>query len=201
MRLEMASSSGRVDALEAARQRAERSRHDLAQQLESRHLRRAELDERAAALEGEIADGERHLAELVSARTHAEGDLEAARDSRQQILDQIAANLEEVNTERQQLESDQASLHRSQVRGAQLETEVGFSERTLMDDYRLTVEQALNTKPDIGPRTAAQARLTELHAAIQELGTVNLSRASRSRSPSPASAARTCSCSRAASAR
>lgn len=173
-RLVLAALAGRLEALDSARDRAEANRCDLAQQLDSRQARRAALDEQAAELEREIAEVERHMAEAVSARTHAESDLDSARDERQRILDQIAANLEQVKAERQQTEADQASLHRSQVRAAQLEAEAGFAERTLMDDHRLTVEQALRTKPEIGPRAAAQARLADLQTAIEGLGTVNL---------------------------
>jgi chromosome segregation protein len=96
------------------------------------------------------------------------------RDQRQAALNQLAANRESDAQTREEIESLQARLHRSQLRTTQLDSEIGFAERSLLEEYRISLEQAEQMAAPIEGRTAAQAKVKELQVHLEALGEVNL---------------------------
>jgi chromosome segregation protein len=96
------------------------------------------------------------------------------RDHRQAVLDQLAANRETDAQTREEIESFQTRIHRSQLRTTQLDSEIGFTERTLLDEYRIALEQAEQMAAPIESRTAAQTKVKDLQAQVDALGEVNV---------------------------
>jgi len=120
---------------------------------------------------------ERTQGECQRLREHhrrAEEELTRVREHRQALLDQLAANREAEAKLREEIESAQARLHRSQLRTTQLDSEIGFTERTLMEEYRISLEEAGKRAEPVESRTAAHARAKELQGQLDALGEVNL---------------------------
>jgi len=99
---------------------------------------------------------------------------ERNREQRQQFLDLLAANREADGQLREELERSQERLHRSQLRTTQLDSELSFAERTLADEYRITLEEAEQRAQPIESRTAAREQVKVYQAQIDALGEVNL---------------------------
>ncbi len=104
----------------------------------------------------------------------AEQELARAQGERQQLLEQIASDLEAAARHREELEAMQQRLHRSQMRTTQLDSEIGFTERALLEEFRLTLEQAEQVAKPIEGRAASKEKMAELQSRIEALGEVNL---------------------------
>jgi chromosome segregation protein len=90
------------------------------------------------------------------------------------LLDGIAENRESAAGVRGEIEAFQNQMHRLEVRLTQIESEVGFCERTLAEEYRISLEEAEQKAGPIDSRTAAQKRVKELQGEIGALGEVNV---------------------------
>jgi chromosome segregation protein len=161
-----------------AQAQAARRAAELRDTLEARLAQNAQA---IATLAAEIERGavlqKESVAELLRQReayAKSAGDLDAARNRRAALLETIAANLEEQKARREAIEECQGRLHRADLRFTQVETELGFLEGQFFDDYRLTPDQAVARAVPVENRGVAVARLKELQAAIEALGTVNL---------------------------
>ena len=158
---------------EAARNAAEQLA-GLQLRLENNTAGTALEEKRIAALGESIAQEE---AELVAVRARHAGSIALLEESRRQraaMLEAIAAILEEQKSARGAGEECQGRVHRTELRIAQIEAEVGFLEGQFFDDYRLTPDQALAQAEPVNDRGAAVFRLKEQQAALEALGTVNL---------------------------
>ena len=68
----------------------------------------------------------------------------------------------------------QERLHRTQLRTTQLDSELNFTERTLADEFRITLVEAEQRAQPIESRTAAREQVKAMQARIDALGEVNL---------------------------
>ena len=174
MRVRLTEVEGDLRALEA---RVEKVRQSL-QMLEAGIADKSSLRERAEAAQG---DAEQSLGELGGecerlreAHRRAEEELVRSQEERSQRLESLATNREAAAETRAEIEAAQNRRHRLELRVTQLKSEIGFCERTLAEEYRITLEEAEQKAGPIESRTAAQQRVKELQAGVEGLGEVNL---------------------------
>jgi chromosome segregation protein len=174
LRVEATSVEGDLRALEA---RIEQVGQNV-RMLESAIGGRQELRERLAAAEQEAHSKREELAgereRLVEAHRRAEEELARCQEERKSLLDRLAANREGAAEVRARIEAVQNQQHRLEVRVAQIESEIGFCERTLAEEYRISLEEAQRRAGPIDSRTAAQRRVKDLQSGMEALGEVNL---------------------------
>ncbi len=158
---------------------------------------RARLADRAAAL----ADVETRHIDLLEVAAHASADLAAVttrREESQAAYEALVAaqadaksRVERLATERVQLRDDlaqrqadhaaaseaaraaEAALHRTELRAAQAEAELGAAAARLQEQYGITLEEAAARRLE-GTREEARQRHEALRAALDALGPVNL---------------------------
>jgi len=174
LRVSLTAVEGDLRALDARLEKVKEARHLLTSGLADK---RALLDRLAASLqqtEGSLADVQADCERLRQHHGQAEEDLASNQSERQQVLERISANLEAAARNREESEAMQQRLHRSQLRTTQLDSEIGFLERTLLDEYRLTLDQAEQAAGPIESRAAAKEQVAQLQAQIDALGEVNL---------------------------
>jgi chromosome segregation protein len=174
LRVELTAVEGDLRALAARAEKVGQSREVLQRS-------RADKQGLLKGLEGARQEAAASLEELGLERERlrgehgsAEKELAGLRESRQGVLEEIAGNLEAAGRLREDTEELQARLHRCQVRIAQLDSEIGFCERTLGEEYRISLEEAEGRAGPIESRTAAQQQVKGLQAEIEALGEVNL---------------------------
>jgi chromosome segregation protein len=102
------------------------------------------------------------------------GDLDTAKNKRAATLDKISENLEEQKTKRDIIEKSSDKRHNQEIRTTQIESEIGFLETQLLEDYKLTIEQASQKAAPIQNKGQALLRMKELQASIDDLGVVNV---------------------------
>jgi len=108
------------------------------------------------------------------AHAKAERELAECQEQRKELLDALARNREEAAKNRAETESLQNRLHRIEVRLTQIQSEIEFCERTLAEEYRISLEEAERRAQPIESRTAAQQRVKQLQSEIEALGEVNV---------------------------
>ncbi len=111
---------------------------------------------------------------LREARAKAEAELAQWQDERKNLLDGIAANRETAAGLRAELETMQNRAHRLELRLTQIQGEISFCERTLGEEYRISLEEAERRAQPIDSRTAAQQMVKELQGKVDALGEVNV---------------------------
>jgi len=126
--------------------------------------------EAVSSLQERSADCER----LHAAHRQADQELAGCQEERKRLLDGLGANREAAATNRADLEALQNRMHRLEIRLTQMQSEVEFCERTIADEYRISLEEAELRCEPIESRTAAQQRVKELQAAVEALGDVNI---------------------------
>ena len=174
MRVELTAVKGDLRALEARSERVRQNVHVLGTGIEDR---RAVSDRLAAAQQEADAKCKQLAGEserVGEARRRAEEELQRCQDQRKALLDGLAENREGAAETRAEIEALQNQQHRLEVRAAQIESEIGFCERTLAEEYRISLEEAEQRAGPIDSRTAAQRRVKELQSEIEALGEVNL---------------------------
>ena len=164
---ELRALSGRMDQARQSRGRVEASLADKQALISQLSTAQQEADRGVEQLRADLARLRRQHGE-------AEQEAEKSRAQRQELLDQLAANREADSTARQEIEGRQERLHRTQLRITQLDSELSFAERTLADEFRLTLEEAEHRAGPIESRTAAREQVKSLQAQIDALGEVNL---------------------------
>ncbi len=174
LRVQLTSLEGDMRALEA---RIEAARQSLSL-LESTIEEKQSLGARLAAGEQEAArSAEERAAEwerLRESHQKAEQELARCQQERQALLDSIAENREAAAENRADIETLQNRSHRLELRLTQIESEIAFCERTLAEEYRISLEEAERRANPIDSRTAAQQRVKELQGDIEGLGEVNV---------------------------
>jgi chromosome segregation protein len=171
LRVQVTAAEGELRALG---ERTAKSRQSLEALETSVADKREQLEEgrqqAEQSLEAVRTEGQR----LREQHAQAEQEAEKSRAQRQQLLDLLAANREADGQLREELERAQERLHRSQLRTTQLDSELSFAERTLADEYRISLEEAEQRAQPIESRTAAKEQVKTLQAQIDALGEVNL---------------------------
>jgi chromosome segregation protein len=174
LRVKLTETRGELHAQQGASRRAQ----DSLEAMERRLAANAKAAEAVVAQLAGLGDGQQaavdELKRMREALTHGSGELDTARAKRAALMDQVAANLEAQRTSREAAQDCQDRLHRTDLRVTQVETELQYLEAQLFEDYRLTPDQALARATPVENRGAAVARLKELQAAEEALGTVNL---------------------------
>jgi chromosome segregation protein len=130
----------------------------------------AEEQETAQSLQERGAEWER----MREALGKAEQELARLQEERKQLLDGLAENREAAAANRAEMEALQNRSHRLELRMTQIESEISFCERTLAEEYRISLEEAEQRAQPVESRTAAQQRVKELQAGIEALGEVNV---------------------------
>jgi chromosome segregation protein len=174
LRLTLTEVRGQWQTQQAAARRASEQREALHQRLQQHDSTTARLAEEIAQLCAKHTDAAAELERQRAALQKSGTDLEGARGRRTAMLEAIAASLEAQKALREQVEGCQDRVHRTDLRTTQIETELGFLETQFFEDYRLTTEQAIVRAKPVEHRGVAIARMKELQAAVDELGTVNL---------------------------
>jgi chromosome segregation protein len=174
LRVQLAAAQGESRTLEA---RIGTIRQSLRLLDTAIHEKRS-LSERLVAAEQEAVSGLRERSadceRLHAAHQQADQELARCQEERKQLLDGLGANREAAASNRADLEALQNRMHRLEIRLTQMQSEVEFCERTIADEYRISLEEAEQRCQPIESRTAAQQRVKELQAAVEALGDVNI---------------------------
>jgi chromosome segregation protein len=174
LRVQVTAAEGELRALVERTAKSRQSLQALETSVADKRALREQLEESRQqaeqSLEAVRTEGQR----LREQHAQAEQEAERNRVQRQQFLDLLAANREADGQLREEVERAQERLHRSQLRTTQLDSELNFTERTLADEYRITLEEAERRAQPIESRTAAKEQVKTLQAQIDALGEVNL---------------------------
>jgi len=174
LRVELTSVEGEARALEARIETLKRNLRMLEGAIEEKRslgMRLATGEQEAARSQEErTAEWER----LRQARAKAEEELARCQQERKALLDAIAENREAAAENRAETEMLQNRSHRLELRLTQIESEIAFCERTLAEEYRISIEEAERRAGPIDSRTAAQQRVKQLQAEVEALGDVNV---------------------------
>jgi chromosome segregation protein len=174
LRLGLTSMEGDLRALEARLEKLRESRELLRAGIEERRALLARLGQAQEEAETSLRQAQAECERLKDHHRKAEQELAASQGERQHYLDQIAANLEAAAGNREELEALQGRLHRSQLRTTQLDSEISFTERALLDEFRISLEEAEQKAGAIESRTSAKEQVARLQAQRDALGEVNL---------------------------
>ena len=174
VRISVTALEGELRALEARAQKATETRELLKASLSDKQALLERLGSSLAQTEGGLEGLAAELEQMRGHHQRADQEVTGHQDERQRLLDAIAANLEAAAQNRQDLEAAQQRLHRSQLRTTQLDAEITFAERTLLEEFRLSLEQAEQVAGPIESRTAAREKVAALQSRIEALGEVNL---------------------------
>ncbi len=102
------------------------------------------------------------------------GELDTAKNKRAETLDKISNNLEEQKSKREIIEKSSDRRHNQEIRTTQIESEIGFLETQLYEDYKLNIEEATKKATQIQNKGTALLRMKELQTSIDDLGVVNV---------------------------
>ena len=174
LRVELTAIEGDLRALTARVEKIGESRQVLTNGIQDKRSLIERMAQSREQTEAGLAEVQAECERMRSHHQQAEQELSRAQTERQQLLDQIAATLEAQAKNRDDLEAMQQRLHRSQLRTTQLDAEINFTERTLLEEFRLTLEQAEQKAGPVESRTAAKETVADLQRRIGALGEVNL---------------------------
>jgi len=174
LRVELAALEGEVRALAGRKEQARQNRGLVEASLADKRDLVAQITTAQQETETGIEQLRADLQRLREQHGEAEQEAERGRAQRQELLDQLAANREADGATRTEVEGMQERLHRTQLRLTQLDSELSFAERTLSDEFRLTLEEAERRAQPIESRTAAREQVKSLQGQIDALGEVNL---------------------------
>lgn len=140
--------------------------------LEQEQRTNVQQQEQLAALQQQQ---QQRLQELGNEREKAERNLRIQQAKREELLLQISDILQQARQRRESIHHLQQALHRSELRQAQIEAEIGHLQAELAEDYNeMTLEQAQRQAIDLPNRQAAADELKALQAAMREMGDVNV---------------------------
>jgi chromosome segregation protein len=173
-RVALANLQGERQAQEARLQSLQESEKTLQSQIFARQESLRLTGEEKVTLQDSLTALEAHLNDLRQAQEKAQKEGAGIAAERQHLLEKIAAQMEELRLNREERETNQASLHRLQLRITQLEGELDFLRRNLEEDHRISLEKAREIAQPVESRKEAQERAKALQSALDELGIVNL---------------------------
>ena len=174
LRVGLTAVEGDLRALDARMEKIGESREALKRGIADKRGLLERMSQSLQQTEAGLQDAQADCERMRAHHQQCEQELAGAQAERQQILDQIAANLEAAAKNREDLEAMQQRLHRSQLRTTQLDSEINFAERTLLEEFRLTLEQAEQKAGAIESRSGAREKVAELQSRMDALGEVNL---------------------------
>ncbi len=174
LRVQLAALEGALVALDERTQTARRNRDLLTASIADKQGLLTQLTGQHTEAETSLEPLRLELAKLREQFQQAEQEAEKSRAQRQELLDQFAAVREEDTAARTEVEGLQERLHRTQLRTTQLDSELNFTERTLADEFRITLEEAEQRAQPIESRTAAREQVKAMQARLDALGEVNL---------------------------
>ena len=174
LRLRLTETRGEAQAQQNTIRRLTELRDSLATRLLQNEQTNQQLSEQLTLIDLQQRDAISDILRLRDAYARSTGELDGAKTQRANLLDVIATNLEQQKAGRATIEECQTRLHRADLRSTQIETELGFLENQLLDEYRLTPELATAQAKPLENRGLAVVRLKELHAFIEALGAVNI---------------------------
>ncbi len=172
-RVELIRVEGRIEALRARL----RERAAAAGAVEARRLEVAgALDLLGVAIEqagARVGEAEAAREARAAAQSSARGESDRLSEQRVRLRADLAEVRAALDGAAEGLRSAEAAVHRSELRAAQSEAELGAASQRLQEQYGITLEDAAARRLDF-PRDLARARAAELRGALQELGPVNM---------------------------
>lgn len=172
-RLAVVQSQGTLDAL-AARIR---DRHRAIAELDARRTERsravAEHDAAAAHVSERRDAAAVAYARIVAEQNATKSDVERLAADRVRLRDEWALRQNEHGAAQEGLRTAQGALHKTEVRMAQAEAELGGAAARLQEQYGIALEDAAERRLD-GSREDSRRRAEDLRAALRDLGPVNL---------------------------
>ncbi len=142
--------------------------------------RRVELIARAERLRADLEaatfrrnDAAAAYEALVAGQAAAKAEVERLASERVRLRDDLSARQAEHLEAADTLRAAEAAVHRTEIRAAQADAELGAAASRLTEQYGITLEDAASRRLE-GSRDDARRRLEELRAALRELGPVNL---------------------------
>lgn len=133
--------------------------------------------ERAAGEDAQIVGAEAELvarlAQLQQRREELETTSQNTRTGRQESLAKLEETGGELRRTRTQLHEAEEELHRVEVRIAQTETEMQQMELRFVEEFELTLEEALINRDAIEQKQLALDEIEVLKDKISSLGSVN----------------------------
>jgi len=172
--VELTQVEGELRTLDARLEKIGQSRELLEATLAEKRALIERLNEAGRQAGAGLGDLETAAGRLREQQQRAEREAAEGQAGRQELLERLAANREAAARLREEMEELQGRLHRCQLRAAQLDSEIGFAERTLGDEYRLSLEEAERRAQPLESRAAASKRVKELQEQTEALGEVNL---------------------------
>jgi chromosome segregation protein len=174
MRVKLTEVEGDLRALEARLEKVSQSLRVLDGAMADK---RSLMDRLAASqheAEASLGGMNEECERLWDAQRKAEEELARTQEQRRELLESLGTNREGAAETRAEIEALQNREHRLELRLTQIESEIGFCERTLAEEYRISIEEAERKAGPIESRTAAQQRVKELQVAVEALGEVNV---------------------------
>ncbi len=110
---------------------------------------------------------------LVAAQAATKTEVERLAGERIRLRDDLGARQAEQVSAVEAARAAEAAVHRTEIRAAQADAELGAAAARLDEQYGITLEDAASRRLE-GSREDARRRLEELRAALRELGPVNL---------------------------
>ena len=174
LRVQLTAAEGELRTLAARRDKVREGQALLGTGLDDKRALQQRLAEARGETEAALREAQGEAERMRERLREGEQELAGQQTARQQLLDQIAARLEEAARNREETEGIQGRLHRCQLRTTQLDSELSFTERALLEEFRLSLEEAEQRAAPIESRTATRERVKELQGQVDALGEVNL---------------------------
>lgn len=146
-------------------------------ELDARRAELAQAAERAAAELAEVT-AQRDAAEagyrrLAAAQAEAKAEVERMTAERARLREELSRRQAEYAAAAEAARAASAALHKSEIRAAQADAELGAAAARLREQYGISLEDAAARRLAVS-REEARRRLEELNEALRALGPVNL---------------------------
>ncbi|MDR7418009.1 MAG: chromosome segregation protein SMC [Armatimonadota bacterium] len=143
-------------------------------------VRRAEMVAAAGQTSAELASvvvrrdqAQAAYDHLVAAQTGTKVEVERLAADRTRLREELAARQAEHAAAAEAAHAAEVALHRTELRAAQADAELGAAEARLREQYGIPLDDAAARRLE-GSRDEAKRRLDELREALRALGPVNL---------------------------
>jgi chromosome segregation protein len=153
---------------------------DRASALADAEARRVDLGEVAARAAADLAEvttrrdeAQAAYEELLGAQADRKSRVERLAAERVQLRDDLAQRQADHAAASEAASAAEAALHRTELRAAQAEAELGAAAARLQEQYGITLEEAATRRLE-GSREEARRRHEALREALDALGPVNL---------------------------
>jgi chromosome segregation protein len=110
---------------------------------------------------------------LLAAQAETKAEVERLIAERGRLRDDLAQRQADHAAAGEAVRAAEAAVHRTELRATQADAELAASAARLREQYGITLEDAATRRLE-GPRDEGRQRLDDLHAALRDLGPVNL---------------------------